>query len=137
MVTFVVTVLLSLLCTTSLTGSMVPFSLRLLHAQLPGYQSYPQLSLDRLCDLQTVCDQVLAELSHGRLPGLPHPLTSHDQQGIYTYCACSTCSNSVFLMIQLQYSFGGEGWLELNVPWQTRSQLFRYRGCVHVHVIHV
>lgn len=62
-------------------GSMVPFSLRLLHAQLPTHQNSPQLSLDRLCRLQTICEQVLAEINHGRLPNQPHPLTSHDQQG--------------------------------------------------------
>ena len=60
---------------------MVPFTLRLLHAQLPAYQNSVQLSLDRLCELQTVCEQILAELNHGKLPNQPHPLTSHDQQG--------------------------------------------------------
>ena len=40
------------------TGSLVPFSLRLLHAQLPIHTGSPQLALDRLCTLQVVCDQV-------------------------------------------------------------------------------
>ena len=43
------------------TGSLVPFSLRLLHAQLPIHTGSPQLSLDRLCTLQVVCEQVREE----------------------------------------------------------------------------
>ena len=39
-------------------GSMIPFSLRLLHAQLPSYTGNPQLALDRLCMLQGNCQQV-------------------------------------------------------------------------------
>ena len=65
----------------TLTGSMVPFSLRLLHAQLPAHQNSSQLCLDRLCRLQTISELILAELNHGRLPNQPHPLKSHDQQG--------------------------------------------------------
>uniref|UniRef100_A0A8C4EVQ1 Trafficking protein particle complex subunit 12 n=1 Tax=Dicentrarchus labrax TaxID=13489 RepID=A0A8C4EVQ1_DICLA len=36
-------------------GSMVPFSMRLLHAELPQYLAKPQEALDRLHNLKTVC----------------------------------------------------------------------------------
>uniref|UniRef100_A0A8D0D6R2 Trafficking protein particle complex subunit 12 n=1 Tax=Sander lucioperca TaxID=283035 RepID=A0A8D0D6R2_SANLU len=36
-------------------GSMVPFSMRLLHAELPQYLVKPQEALDRLHNLKTVC----------------------------------------------------------------------------------
>ena len=39
----------------SCTGSMVPFSMRLLHAELPQYLAKPQEALDRLHTLRTVC----------------------------------------------------------------------------------
>lgn len=39
----------------SLPGSMVPFSMRLLHAELPQYLAKPLEALDRLHNLKTVC----------------------------------------------------------------------------------
>lgn len=36
-------------------GSMVPFSMRLLHAELPQYLAKPQEALDHLHNLKTVC----------------------------------------------------------------------------------
>ena len=39
----------------SCPGSMVPFSMRLLHAELPQYLAKPQEALDRLHTLRTVC----------------------------------------------------------------------------------
>lgn len=39
-------------------GSLVPFTLRLLHATLPRHTGDAQLALDRLCRLQQVCEQV-------------------------------------------------------------------------------
>jgi tetratricopeptide (TPR) repeat protein len=62
------------------TGSMVPFSMRLLHAQLPGLTGNHQLSLDRLCQLQHTCQQVLSEVRRGYLPFVTEPLTPEDQQ---------------------------------------------------------
>uniref|UniRef100_A0A7M4EP84 Trafficking protein particle complex subunit 12 n=1 Tax=Crocodylus porosus TaxID=8502 RepID=A0A7M4EP84_CROPO len=43
-------------------GSMVPFSMRILHAELPQYLGNPQESLDRLHSMKTICtkDYVLA-----------------------------------------------------------------------------
>uniref|UniRef100_A0A667XA74 Trafficking protein particle complex subunit 12 n=1 Tax=Myripristis murdjan TaxID=586833 RepID=A0A667XA74_9TELE len=46
-------------------GSMVPFSMRLLHAELPQYLSKPQEALDRLHNLKTVCHAILGNLEQG------------------------------------------------------------------------
>jgi tetratricopeptide (TPR) repeat protein len=62
------------------TGSMVPFSMRLLHAQLPSYTGNHQQSLDRLCLLQHTCQEVLSEVRRGYLPFVSEPLTPEDQQ---------------------------------------------------------
>ncbi|KAM4723572.1 trafficking protein particle complex subunit 12 isoform 1-T2 [Anableps anableps] len=43
-------------------GSMVPFSMRLLHAELPQYLAKPQEALDRLHNLKTVCLAILENL---------------------------------------------------------------------------
>lgn len=94
---------------------MVPFTLRLLHAQLPAYQNSIQLSLDRLCELQSVCERILAELNHSRLPNQPHPLTSHDQQGnlIYGYfCktkSCDFCLRGGDVLCQISWGGGVVG----------------------------
>lgn len=42
----------------ALSGSMVPFSMRVLHAELPQYLGKPQESLDRLHSMRTVCQTV-------------------------------------------------------------------------------
>ncbi|XP_020775509.2 trafficking protein particle complex subunit 12 [Boleophthalmus pectinirostris] len=46
-------------------GSMVPFSMRLLHAELPQYLAKPQEALDRLHTLRTVCLSILENLEKG------------------------------------------------------------------------
>uniref|UniRef100_A0A672HUA9 Trafficking protein particle complex subunit 12 n=1 Tax=Salarias fasciatus TaxID=181472 RepID=A0A672HUA9_SALFA len=46
-------------------GSMVPFSMRLLHAELPQYLAKPQEALDRLHILKTVCLTILENLEKG------------------------------------------------------------------------
>ncbi|XP_029410452.1 trafficking protein particle complex subunit 12 isoform X2 [Nannospalax galili] len=46
-------------------GSMVPFSMRILHADLQQYLGNPQESLDRLHRVKTVCSQILANLEQG------------------------------------------------------------------------
>ena len=81
----------------------MPFSLRLLHAQLPAHQNFPQLTLDRLCHIQSICEQVLAEVNHGRLPNQPHPLTSHDQQGRRCgHCHCTCINNILYLSVAVR-----------------------------------
>uniref|UniRef100_A0A673XGA0 Trafficking protein particle complex subunit 12 n=1 Tax=Salmo trutta TaxID=8032 RepID=A0A673XGA0_SALTR len=46
-------------------GSMVPFSMRVLHAELPQYLGKPQESLDRLHSMRTVCQTILENLEQG------------------------------------------------------------------------
>uniref|UniRef100_A0A8C7Y6V8 Trafficking protein particle complex subunit 12 n=1 Tax=Oryzias sinensis TaxID=183150 RepID=A0A8C7Y6V8_9TELE len=46
-------------------GSMVPFSMRLLHAELPQYLAKPQEALDRLHRLETICLAILDNLEKG------------------------------------------------------------------------
>ncbi|XP_053443083.1 trafficking protein particle complex subunit 12 isoform X2 [Nycticebus coucang] len=46
-------------------GSMVPFSMRILHAELQQYLGNPQESLDRLHRVKTVCSKILSHLEHG------------------------------------------------------------------------
>lgn len=47
------------------TGCMFPFSLRLLHAEMPSKLEKPQFSLDRLHPLLQTCENVLSNLSQG------------------------------------------------------------------------
>ncbi|XP_038628497.1 trafficking protein particle complex subunit 12 isoform X2 [Tachyglossus aculeatus] len=46
-------------------GSMVPFSMRILHAELQQYLGNPQESLDRLHRMKTICSQILNNLEQG------------------------------------------------------------------------
>ncbi|XP_045700244.1 trafficking protein particle complex subunit 12 isoform X2 [Phyllostomus hastatus] len=46
-------------------GSMVPFSMRILHAELHQYLGRPQESLDRLHRVEAVCGKILAHLEQG------------------------------------------------------------------------
>ncbi|KAM4772849.1 trafficking protein particle complex subunit 12 [Rhinophrynus dorsalis] len=46
-------------------GSMVPFSMRVLHAELRQYLGNPQESLDRLHNMKTVCLKILDNLEKG------------------------------------------------------------------------
>ncbi|XP_028371448.1 trafficking protein particle complex subunit 12 [Phyllostomus discolor] len=46
-------------------GSMVPFSMRILHAELHQYLGRPQESLDRLHRVKAVCSKILAHLEQG------------------------------------------------------------------------
>ncbi len=39
-------------------GSMVPFSMRVLHAELPQYLQKPQETLDRLHGIKSICQKV-------------------------------------------------------------------------------
>ncbi|XP_062863120.1 trafficking protein particle complex subunit 12 [Trichomycterus rosablanca] len=43
-------------------GSMVPFSMRVLHAELPQYINKPQESLDRLHSMKSICQKILSNL---------------------------------------------------------------------------
>ncbi|XP_049758934.1 trafficking protein particle complex subunit 12 isoform X2 [Elephas maximus indicus] len=46
-------------------GSMVPFSMRILHAELQQYLGNPQESLDRLHRMKTICSKILTNLEQG------------------------------------------------------------------------
>ncbi|XP_058143921.1 trafficking protein particle complex subunit 12 isoform X2 [Dasypus novemcinctus] len=46
-------------------GSMVPFSMRILHAELEQYLGNPQESLDRLHRMKTICIKILTNLEQG------------------------------------------------------------------------
>uniref|UniRef100_A0A8C2CXR0 Trafficking protein particle complex subunit 12 n=1 Tax=Cyprinus carpio TaxID=7962 RepID=A0A8C2CXR0_CYPCA len=46
-------------------GSMVPFSMRVLHAELPQYLQKPQETLDRLHGIKSVCQKILSNLQEG------------------------------------------------------------------------
>ncbi|XP_043460573.1 trafficking protein particle complex subunit 12 isoform X1 [Prionailurus viverrinus] len=46
-------------------GSMVPFSMRILHAELQQYLGNPQESLDRLHRVKAVCSKILTNLEQG------------------------------------------------------------------------
>uniref|UniRef100_A0A8C5C637 Trafficking protein particle complex subunit 12 n=1 Tax=Gadus morhua TaxID=8049 RepID=A0A8C5C637_GADMO len=46
-------------------GSMVPFSMRLLHAELPQYLAKPQDALDHLHSLKNACTTILKNLEQG------------------------------------------------------------------------
>ncbi|XP_074847316.1 trafficking protein particle complex subunit 12 [Carettochelys insculpta] len=46
-------------------GSMVPFSMRILHAELEQYLGNPQESLDRLHNMKTICTKILENLEQG------------------------------------------------------------------------
>ncbi|NXO00660.1 TPC12 protein, partial [Rhinopomastus cyanomelas] len=46
-------------------GSMVPFSMRILHAELPQYLGNPQESLNRLHSMKIICTKILENLEQG------------------------------------------------------------------------
>ncbi|XP_078397805.1 trafficking protein particle complex subunit 12 [Cetorhinus maximus] len=46
-------------------GSMIPFSMRVLHAELPQYLGKPQESLDRLHSMKVTCLKVIDNLENG------------------------------------------------------------------------
>ncbi|XP_034713558.1 trafficking protein particle complex subunit 12 [Etheostoma cragini] len=63
-------------------GSMVPFSMRLLHAELPQYLAKPQEALDRLHNLKTVCLAILENLEKGLAEdGSMVTLTQENREG--------------------------------------------------------
>ena len=58
---------------------MVPYSMRLLHAQLPLYCDSPQLALNRLCILQHSTQTVLNHIQQSQLPLTDRKLTTEEQ----------------------------------------------------------
>nr|XP_045373984.1 trafficking protein particle complex subunit 12 isoform X2 [Camelus bactrianus] len=63
-------------------GSMVPFSMRILHAELQQYLGNPQESLDRLHRVKAVCSKILANLQQGLAEdGSASSLSQENRQG--------------------------------------------------------
>ena len=65
----------------SYKGSMVPFPLRLLHAQLPLHLNNSLLALNRTCVLQNTTQRILGLIKQGKLPLNDEGLTP-DEQGV-------------------------------------------------------
>ncbi|KAF0297248.1 Trafficking protein particle complex subunit 12 [Amphibalanus amphitrite] len=62
-------------------GSMVPFSFRVLLAELPRYMAHYQTSLDRLYQIHSVCQQIISNLVAGRSEdGSPSDLSEAARQ---------------------------------------------------------
>ncbi|XP_043244387.1 trafficking protein particle complex subunit 12-like isoform X3 [Amphibalanus amphitrite] len=62
-------------------GSMVPFSFRVLLAELPRYMAHYQTSLDRLYQIHSVCQQITSNLVAGRSEdGSPSDLSEAARQ---------------------------------------------------------
>ena len=60
---------------------MVPFSMRLLHAQLPLYTGNIQLSMNRICFLQHVTGTVLRHIKEkNKMPFIDELLSDEDQK---------------------------------------------------------
>ncbi|KAJ6665883.1 hypothetical protein lerEdw1_001355 [Lerista edwardsae] len=65
-------------------GSMVPFSMRILHAELQQYLGNPQESLDRLHSMKTICAKILDNLEHGLAEdGSMTNISQENRQGRY------------------------------------------------------
>lgn len=64
-----------------LTGCMIPYSMRLLHTQLPLYTGNAQLAMNRTCLLQHGTRTVLHHIKEKkRLPFLKELLSEEDQR---------------------------------------------------------
>ncbi|XP_019850352.1 PREDICTED: uncharacterized protein LOC105312226 [Amphimedon queenslandica] len=62
-------------------GSMVPYSMRLLHAQLPLYTGNIQLAMNRVCFLQYVTGTILRHIKEKKkMPFIDELLSDEDQQ---------------------------------------------------------
>uniref|UniRef100_A0A3Q4MGB1 Trafficking protein particle complex subunit 12 n=1 Tax=Neolamprologus brichardi TaxID=32507 RepID=A0A3Q4MGB1_NEOBR len=91
-------------------GSMVPFSMRLLHAELPQYLAKPQEALDRLSALSLPCSPSTCL----RLPPLPS----------VTLCPlCSVCPQDYVLAVDTYHSI-------IQYQPQQRAQLLSGRADV-------
>ncbi|XP_061067277.1 trafficking protein particle complex subunit 12 isoform X1 [Eubalaena glacialis] len=61
-------------------GSMVPFSMRILHAELQQYLGNPQESLDRLHRVKAVCSKILTNLEQGLAEDGSINCTAHENR---------------------------------------------------------
>ena len=58
---------------------MVPFQMRLIHAQLPMHLNKPQMCLNRLCLLQYLTDNVLKYIQHHHMLPLSNVQLTSEQ----------------------------------------------------------
>lgn len=65
-----------------IAGSMVPFSMRILHAELPQYLGNPQESLDRLHRVKAVCSKVRLAPAVCSTAPRPPPTTAATPEGL-------------------------------------------------------
>ncbi|XP_048453063.1 trafficking protein particle complex subunit 12-like [Rhincodon typus] len=64
-------------------GSMIPFSMRVLHAELPQYLGKPQESLDRLHAMKITCIKIIDNLENGLAEdGSMISVSSENRQGM-------------------------------------------------------
>uniref|UniRef100_A0A8C3QI62 Trafficking protein particle complex subunit 12 n=1 Tax=Cyanoderma ruficeps TaxID=181631 RepID=A0A8C3QI62_9PASS len=80
-------------------GSMVPFSMRILHAELPQYLGNPQESLDRLHSMKIICAKILENLEQGLAEdGSMTNIAQENRQGKFFLKPFFFFTKSVFLL---------------------------------------
>nr|XP_036286185.1 trafficking protein particle complex subunit 12 [Pipistrellus kuhlii] len=89
-------------------GSMVPFSMRVLHAELQQYLGNPQEALDRLHRVKAVCSQILAHLEQGLAEdGSMSSISPENRQASLQLWRCRlgrvTCSMANCLLLMKDY----------------------------------
>eukprot|EP00730_Choanoeca_flexa_P018817 TRINITY_DN9169_c0_g1_i2.p1 TRINITY_DN9169_c0_g1~~TRINITY_DN9169_c0_g1_i2.p1 ORF type:complete len:654 (+),score=154.20 TRINITY_DN9169_c0_g1_i2:1-1962(+) len=84
----------------SLSGSIVPFSLRLIHAQLPSYIHRQRLAMDRLCVLKSVCEKTIKQLNEmDTSSDVARAIAVWQHRRTHVLCSLSNC-----LLILQDYS---------------------------------
>ncbi|XP_064427945.1 trafficking protein particle complex subunit 12 isoform X3 [Mirounga angustirostris] len=74
-------------------GSMVPFSMRILHAELQQYLGNPQESLDRLHKVKAICSKILTNLEQGLAEdGGTSSTSQENRRGAVSTSLCLTWS---------------------------------------------
>lgn len=74
-----------------IAGSIVPFSFRLIHAELPQHNGRPNVSLDRLYELLDKVEQVLENLDSCLTEDGVEKITMEDNEISGTFCLFWCC----------------------------------------------
>ncbi|KJE92863.1 hypothetical protein CAOG_03754 [Capsaspora owczarzaki ATCC 30864] len=125
-----------------MTGSLVPFSLRVIHAQLPHYVGKPQLALDRLYSLNHTCTQVMSHLRSGKNEnGIAQKLAASRVQAALTlwgerqtklqYCIAN------HLLMMKDHTLGTQMYEHLLSKNPTNNHLLSGLGRVHLQIGHI
>uniref|UniRef100_A0A3B4F3J7 Trafficking protein particle complex subunit 12 n=1 Tax=Pundamilia nyererei TaxID=303518 RepID=A0A3B4F3J7_9CICH len=101
-------------------GSMVPFSMRLLHAELPQYLAKPQEALDRLHHLKTVSLLFL-------YPARPPPVSATHHSPPSLCVLCSVCPQDYVLAVDTYHSI-------IQYQPQQRAQLLSGIGRIFLQI---